>query len=336
MLTELSKLSLSPALAVYSIIDLLPPGATASFAEDLNAHGQVTGWFLTAECNCLGFVADVNGITFTFCGALGKDSSGANSINDDGTVVGTVHSATGHELAFICHANSIGLGMAALDCLNGANSSAHAINAAGRIVGDYLASDGVRRAFVASPGGKGMTDIGTLGGAFSSAHDINASGQVVGESSTISDKHHAFITGPNGSDMTDLGTLGGARSYAFGINVNGQVAGASYTADEIMHAFVTDAQGRDMTDLGTLGGRASIAYGINDDGQAVGTSLTADADEHAFLYSGGMMIDLNSLPVVHASGWTLSHATAINNRGQIAGYGNFKGRTRAYLLTPAL
>lgn len=336
MLTELSKSSLSSALTVYSIIDLLPPGATASFAEDINAHGQVAGWFLTAESDCLGFVADANGLTFTFCGAVDQNSSSANSINDAGMVVGTTYSAAGHEAAFICHANAVGLGMAALDGLAGAHGSAHAINAAGQVVGDYLAANGIRRAFVTGPEGKWMSDIGTLGGAFSSAHAINASGQVVGESSTTSENHHAFITGINGSSMTDLGTLGGARSYAFGINADGQVAGGAYTSEEVIHAFITDDQGRGMRDLGTLGGRTSIAYGINDEGQVVGTSLTANAVEHAFIYSEGSLIDLNSLPGVQASGWTLTHATAINNRGQIAGYGNFNGKTRAYLITPVL
>lgn len=334
MFSELSKLAFSPAFTAYSITELLPPGATASFAEDLNSHGQVTGWFLTAEGDCLGFASDVNGITFSFCGALDQGSSSANSINDEGKIVGTAHSAAGHDRAFLCHSHAVGLNMVALDSLAGVNGSAHAINATGHIVGDYVTVGGVRHAFLTGPGGKGMNDIGTLGGAFSSAHDINAIGQVVGESSTASGRHHAFLTGPGGAGMTDLGTLGGTRSYAFGINANGQVAGASYTSDALIHAFVTGVQGRGMTDIGTLGGRTSIAYGINDDGQVVGTSSTAESAEHAFFYSDGMLIDLNALPVVQASGWVLSHATAINNRGQIAGYGSLNGRTRAFLLMP--
>ena len=46
------------------------------------------------------------------------------------------------------------------------------------------------------------------------------------------------------------------------------------------------------------------------------------------------MLDLNAL-VDPAAGWILVHATAINDSGQIAGYGTAPyGNTRAFLLTP--
>jgi probable HAF family extracellular repeat protein len=45
------------------------------------------------------------------------------------------------------------------------------------------------------------------------------------------------------------------------------------------------------------------------------------------------MTDLNTL--IHpALGWTLTTANAINDSGQIVGYGNNGSTTRAYLLTP--
>ena len=90
-----------------------------------------------------------------------------------------------------------------------------------------------------------------------------------------------------------------------------------------------------MTDLGTLGGSTAMAWGINDHGEVVGYSNTAGGQEHAFLYSGGTMVDLNSL-LVPGSGWTLKRAYAINNAGQIAGWGAdpFGGTQVAFLLTP--
>lgn len=90
-----------------------------------------------------------------------------------------------------------------------------------------------------------------------------------------------------------------------------------------------------MIDLGTLGGSESGAGGINALGQVVGWSdLAGDDDYHAFLYSGGAMVDLNSL-IDPNSGWTLFDATGINDRGQIVGGGtNALGEGHAYLLTP--
>jgi probable HAF family extracellular repeat protein len=93
-----------------------------------------------------------------------------------------------------------------------------------------------------------------------------------------------------------------------------------------------------MQDLGALGGDFSWANGINSAGQIVGSSTTTTADtvasEHAFIYSGGTMMDLNSL-IPASSGWDLAQAEAINNSGWIVGYGvNSAGATDAFLLQP--
>ena len=45
------------------------------------------------------------------------------------------------------------------------------------------------------------------------------------------------------------------------------------------------------------------------------------------------MTNLNSL-IDPGSGWGLYSAQAINDNGQIVGYGNFAGQTQAFLLTP--
>jgi probable HAF family extracellular repeat protein len=89
-----------------------------------------------------------------------------------------------------------------------------------------------------------------------------------------------------------------------------------------------------MQDLGTLGGSGSVAYGINNNGQVVGQSDMSIGSPHAFLYSGGQMMDLNTLLPAN-SGWVLLDARAINDAGQIVGGGSFQdGRPRAFLLTP--
>ena len=56
--------------------------------------------------------------------------------------------------------------------------------------------------------------------------------------------------------------------------------------------------------------------------------------QYAFLYSGGTMIDLNTV-IDTNSGWTLEVATAINDGGQIFGVGSHAAEPlRAFLLTP--
>jgi probable HAF family extracellular repeat protein len=95
-----------------------------------------------------------------------------------------------------------------------------------------------------------------------------------------------------------------------------------------------------MTDIGALGSSGSEAYGINDIGQVV-YSYKLDNDsgmeiQKAFLYEGGLMTDLNDL-LSGSTGWDLHLASAINNSGQIVGYGtNPSGQTHAFLLTPTV
>jgi len=75
-----------------------------------------------------------------------------------------------------------------------------------------------------------------------------------------------------------------------------------------------------MQDLGTLlRPTRPQADGINDVGQVVGRLISASANL-AFIYDGTQMIDLNTILPAN-SGWQLSEATAINNNGQIVGWG---------------
>jgi probable HAF family extracellular repeat protein len=139
--------------------------------------------------------------------------------------------------------------------------------------------------------------------------------------------------------MRDLGALGppGSGGSASAINNRSQVVGASSLGAEPYgphHAFLYEQ--RRMTDLGTLGGQFSAALAINESGDVVGWSSVDPQNFHplhAFLYSNGELIDLNGL-IPEASGWILQTAAAINDAGEIVGYGEADGEVRAFLLTP--
>jgi hypothetical protein len=53
----------------------------------------------------------------------------------------------------------------------------------------------------------------------------------------------------------------------------------------------------------------------------------------AFLYSNGKMVGLSLLAPITTSGWTDLKPVAINDHGQIAGYGNINGAEQAFLLS---
>src|SRR5207249_2235370 len=126
---------------------------------------------------------------------------------------------------------------------------------------------------------------------------------------------------------------GGTWSTADAINDRNQITGQAYTRNNFeAHAF--RLSNGTMTDLGTLGHFYSWGLAINNSGTVVGRATIPDNSEHAFISTNrGRMQDLNTM-IPAGSGWVLAEATAINDAGQIAGYGTVNGEEHAFLLTP--
>jgi len=268
----------------------------------------------------------------------GGTVSGAIGINGAGAVVG-YSNLKGHAATdFFAVEWSPSGAITNLGTFSGGTSSAaFQINSAGEISGDSFLSSGVVNA--ARWTDKKIKNLGKLRGAiFSAGLAINDNGYIVGES--------VFSYGPpivshgflwNGAVMKDLGTLpGGNTSMANAINSNGVVVGQSdglYTASR-WHAVQWNASGK-IRDLGVLkGGTYSVAFGVNDSDVVVGYGNIANNAPHATIWTAAKGTqDLNSL-IPQNSGWTLINANAINNVGQITGYGSRNGHNHAFVLTP--
>jgi probable HAF family extracellular repeat protein len=208
------------------------------------------------------------------------------------------------------------------------NSIATDINDRGQVVGySYNRGGG----FSATEWSRGdVINLGGLPGYTDSfAYAINDRGQVAGQSgnSLLSSR----ATEWSGGAVINLGTLPGTSgSAAFAINESGQAVGVSVTFNDADTATLwTDGS---VKNLGALSPNFySSASSINDAGQVVGWS---DPDGQAALWNDGTVIDLNT-DISSLYRWILTDATAINDGGQIAGYGlNPLGQYEGFLLTP--
>jgi probable HAF family extracellular repeat protein len=247
----------------------------------------------------------------------GDDNVAVGGINDRGQVVGLSQStATFRSRAVVFVdgvANEVPIPASTA-------SSAAAIDNGGDIVGTYANRAGEAMAFLYRHGS--VTDLGTLGSTVrsSSAADINNGKQVVGTSYTDTPT-------PNGSfetrgflfrhgDMRALPTPAGYSSTATRVNEGGQVAGWIERIDNpdgSMLAALWDKDG-----LKVLLDQSSHARGINNRGQVVGALL---ASSGGFIYEPGKGVrSLNDL-IDTSTGWSIVYAQAINDRGQIVGYG---------------
>jgi probable HAF family extracellular repeat protein len=175
---------------------------------------------------------------------------------------------------------------------------------------------------------------GTVGGVLALSTQAVASGKAVAGHSAS--PRYALV---------DVGTFGGPKAFinlpGVPITSRGAVLGTADTtiADEdfpnfnpfivgiadpvLAHAFAW-RDGR-LTDLGALpGNNSSAVFQINRRGAGAGMSengtldpLTGYPAENAVLFKDGRVLNLGTLPGGHES-----QATAINDRGQVAGFGS--------------
>jgi probable HAF family extracellular repeat protein len=349
----------APARAFeFTLIDIGTHGGSTSFARAINNFGQVTGNAQTPPTEpsprLNGFLFE-EGQPLINIGILpgSNNFSRGYAINDSGVIVGESDNNTSR--AFV-YQNGV---MTGLMRLAGDNDRgvAHGINNAGVIVG--ISSNGtVSRPTMWTNTGSGYTpsDLGTIAGtatATGRAWSINQAGAVVGLSTSASGTSQATLW--NAGTITNLGSLGdGTRfSQAYAINGSNQIVGSSQTGQTVgqligtgsttpitrafiwENGFIMELSPFNLytpENNGPTTNYHSVANDINDAGWVVGNSQRiAGAPAVATLWIDGTPIDLNSF-LAPDSGWVLTSAEGINERGDIVGFGTFGGNTRAYLL----
>jgi probable HAF family extracellular repeat protein len=350
----------SKKLPHYALTVLDTLGGSNSVAQGINNKGQLAGVSQLSGDTAAHAVLWTKGLITDLGSLQGGPLSGTfTNPNERGEVSGMSNTSTpdpnGEDFCFF-GSNLICLGflwkngvLTAMPTLGGNNSLAYQLNDREQVVGvaETPATDPTCPAsyLEAKPviwQDGTLQELPTISGDTDGfGYGINDRGQIVGATGTCNQlvpfsSVHAVLwpNGPNGG-VIDLGNLGSTTlNIAFYINNQGQVVGQSgVPGGANFHAFLwTRASG--MQDLGTLPGDVvSWANNINNKGQVVGTSFPVTGSR-AFLWQDGVMTDLNTL-IPPDSPLYLLEAFGINDRGQIAGFGQLSdGELRGYLLNP--
>ena len=302
----------------------LPAVAHAQYAYDitpisgrpygLNNQGQVVGSFYSTQFQ--------QSHAFEYSNGQTKDlfpsdtaSSVASGINDAGQICGT-NGVTG---PFVYDSTTGVMQSLGYSHTYYYSSYANAINQNGDVAGQY-GGLGPEHAFIYSIGTGQFHDINQAYG-YTAATAINDLGQAAGDV-LIGGKNHAFVY--SGGMIQDIGILpGGVFALPTGINNSGDVAGYSDGTGFGDHAFLY--HNGQMQDIGAkFGPFTSYADGINNAGDVVG-----EAGSTGFLYHNGTPLYLNNL-IDPSLGWNIQEGVAINDEGQIIGFGNLGG----FIMTP--
>jgi RHS repeat-associated protein len=278
------------------------------------------------------YVYDNTGVHLLGFLANESPSSYGLALSDRGDVVGlsTSHSSFMHGF-FLLNGFMLDL----MPEWGGRNTWLNDVNGRGQAVGSIegwlFGPNGGQHAVLVDNGA--VTDLGALGGSEATLFGINDSGRMVGVARMADGLYHA-VAGATVGGFTDLGA--GPDSYAWAISNTGIIVGARGPFG-VGSPFVVDASGLRTLPLLGRTGTAAGAFAVNDDGVIVGSAdLKTGAktsESHAVMWKDGQIVDLNSF-VPDGSGWLLTHAEGINDKGQIVGDGVLNGVGHSWVLSP--
>jgi uncharacterized membrane protein len=327
----------APFIPPTYTMQMLPGGASA-----ISNNGWVAGAVLDAEGlpNAYRW-RDGHLEVFADFGTGYFGQSSALAVNDNGNVVGTA--GVSGERAYSGYSPAVLFGTGEpliLGVVSGADGNATGINNRGQICGTGYHDNLLFEAFIWEAGLIRPLPFTPEYYGVSQAFAINNAGQVVG------------WTQPNlGNPNYDHGAVAAIwmNGAAYSLTNPGEVTSEALDINDsgLAVGWIGPAGGRFQTpgtkfpvswDTAHDGAAVPLAPGVQGTAQAInnaGLAVGNSASGWAVLFAAGQAFRLQSL-VKDAGGWAITHATDINDSGQIVvrAFGN--GKNASLLLTPIL
>lgn len=330
----------APAIAqvTYSIADFGPA----------NCAPVVMDGSQTVAGQCDQTAAIWNSRATTSLGRLPKGTySTAVAFNSQGVAVGNGDVGDGRPHATLYRGGTV------VDIEpRAANAYANYINADGVIVGNYLKGFSGCANWIASiwsedaskPGRFNRVELQPYPGGDAKARCVFAMGanqslQVAGYvQNSLFGQRGALWNNDAKHTLNLLDPLPGASSsFAWAINDLGQVVGDSGNRGVLWNNDTAHTP-IELPPLAN-GDNYATARMINRLGHVLGSSGMllpgSGTGSHSVIWRDGGVFDLQSLlDPVSGAGWTIVSTAALNDLGQIVGYGNYNGELRLFLMTP--
>jgi uncharacterized membrane protein len=246
-------------------------------------------------------------------------------INDSGTIVGTIHTAAGETPSRTFIYNRGGFTVLPLVDPTDLGGAAIGINNSGEVVGyDRISS----RSEIGWRWANGAYSSLPVSGTNTVALGINSGGTIIGNRSLSIVQRlltwQLCCAGQRGYVLSH-GTTQYLTGFVYAINDLGEAAGGTSGGDALAAVFRNGI----ATVILSL---PSSAVGINSSGKVIGSYQPAGYNRrHVFIWSASSgAFDLTP------DGYRSAQAAAINNQGEVLGFGETSSGTSQYfLLTPA-
>ncbi len=303
------------------------PGAVqGTFALDINAAGDVTGFYFDANNVTHSFLRVSEG-AFTTFDVPGAVSTQASSINTEGEITGFYSDVNNISHGFV---RTYRGAFMTFDLPAGSFvfiPATPSINPRGKVTGYYADASSVPHGFLRTPDGT-FKSFDVPGASSTFANSINLAGEVAGYYDIVTNEpsfsiaFHGFVRGEHGT-ITTFDVPGALDTFATSnsINATGTIAGNYYDSSMESHAYLRSRDGTytsfDVPGAGNgaFQGTGIFGVSINAADAIAGTYSDANNTVHGFRrdHSG-------ATTTFDPSGSIGTFANCINEKETIAGY----------------